>query len=65
MTQTTPAPEAKVYPDWMLDSIQRYKTALTGGAKVDNGRTCQCHEFDRHGECSHTDYLLKIKGVKA
>jgi len=63
--QTTPAPVAKVFPDWMLDSIQRYKTVLSGGAKVDNGRYCECREFDKWGECSHTDYLLKEKGVNA
>jgi hypothetical protein len=65
MNQATPAPVAKTYPAWMLESIQQFKTALTGGAKVDNGRYCECREFDKYGECSHTDYLLKSKGVKA
>ncbi len=62
MTQTT---QVKTYPDWMLDSIQRYKTALTGGAPADNFRHCLCREFDKWGECSHTDYLIKIKEGKS
>jgi len=59
MPQTSPAPTAKPYPDWMLESIQRYQTALTGGAKADNGRYCLCREFDRYGECPHTDHLIQ------
>jgi len=63
--QTTPAPVAKVFPDWMIESIARFKTSLTGGAKVDNGRYCLCREFDRYGECAHTDHLIKAKGGRA
>ncbi len=56
--QTSPAPVAKPYPDWMLESIAQFKTALTGGARADNGRYCLCREFDKWGECPHTDYLI-------
>jgi len=59
MPQTSTAPAAKVYPDWMIDSVQQYKTALTGGAKADDGRYCLCREFDRYGECAHTDFIKK------
>ena len=52
--------QSQTTPKALIEEMHLFHTSLTTGAKVDNGRHCRCQEFDKWGECDHTETLEKL-----